>query len=280
MRHRIFDLAVPGRDFEELKTSPTRKSRDGLRGLISCLRAAPLQGPTASLFAAGSYAGSIGLYDPRAWTPECYRVHAHDAGVTSLCFSPCGSMIFSGGRKDRAIYCWDLRMLSEDTTLGNVGLSERNPLLCQFPRVADTNAMIQFDVHWGGRHLITGGTDGLAHIYDIYSGRDVASFPQLGDAVCGAAFSPGPVRQGAAADCGSITAFLDVAISTGQRHFDIPGATEEEGEEEQEEEEAREEAHEQRVLNSLQVMEVPLPREEREKEDSGETEGHEKSDDP
>ncbi|GMI26506.1 hypothetical protein TrRE_jg8537, partial [Triparma retinervis] len=58
---RVFRTDRPGLDCEVRKTVDSRKSKDGQRGIISCI-APNLDG---SLYAAGSYDGSIYLYDER-----------------------------------------------------------------------------------------------------------------------------------------------------------------------------------------------------------------------
>ena len=60
---RLFDLAVPGRPSSVRPTAPTRKSDHGQHGLISALDTAP---DGSGLYAAGSYRGTIVLYDLRS----------------------------------------------------------------------------------------------------------------------------------------------------------------------------------------------------------------------
>ena len=51
---RVFDVTRPGRAIETRPTAATRKSRDGQRGLLSCLAFSP---DGSGLYAAGSFAG-------------------------------------------------------------------------------------------------------------------------------------------------------------------------------------------------------------------------------
>ena len=51
---RVFDVTRPGRAVETRPTAATRKSRDGQRGLLSCLAFSP---DGSGLYAAGSFAG-------------------------------------------------------------------------------------------------------------------------------------------------------------------------------------------------------------------------------
>lgn len=55
----VFDFNCPGAPATRLKTCPTRKSREGQKGIISALAFSP---DGSGTFAAGSYSGSISLY--------------------------------------------------------------------------------------------------------------------------------------------------------------------------------------------------------------------------
>jgi WD40 repeat protein len=56
---RIFDTGRPGRDCIERKTTPTRGSREGQHGLLSCIA---VDGSGSGLYAVGSYGGTVGVY--------------------------------------------------------------------------------------------------------------------------------------------------------------------------------------------------------------------------
>jgi hypothetical protein len=125
--------------------------------------------------------------------------------------------------------------------------------VCSLPRVSDTNQRIGFDVEPMGRHLITGSRDCKAIVYDLTVGLPVATVadPTL---ICGEwqrqvglqggdyvpvsrslvmhFFLPirlaSPLPPPLVADavngvsiCPDGTMF---ALSTGQRHFPLPGA--------------------------------------------------------
>lgn len=69
-----------------------------------------------------------------------------------------------------------------------------------------TNQRIAFDIECSGRHLGTGGQDGLVHIYDLQSGQWVSGFQAAADTVNGFSFHP----------------FLPMAASSsGHRRFQI-----------------------------------------------------------
>ena len=93
---RIFDVARPGRSCEVRATCPTRKSREGQRGIISCLGFAP---DYSGLYAAGSFSGTTGLYVENA--PGCIALLGeHTGGVTQLRFSHDGLHLFTAARRD------------------------------------------------------------------------------------------------------------------------------------------------------------------------------------
>ena len=58
---RVFDVERPGRDCAALRTSSARKRMDGQKGILSVVQPAE----ALNVVAAGSYAGSIYLYDER-----------------------------------------------------------------------------------------------------------------------------------------------------------------------------------------------------------------------
>lgn len=118
-----------------LVTDGTEASQSGI---ISCIAVNPC---LPSVYAAGSYMKTIGLYSEPEGTPLCI-LKGHKGGVTHLKFSPDGLVLYSGGRKDPEILCWDLR----------------NPgsILFTVNRTVATNQRIYFDLDATGRHLISG----------------------------------------------------------------------------------------------------------------------------
>lgn len=38
------------------------------------------------------------------------KLSGHKGGITTMAFSGCGTRLYSGGRKDKEIICWDLRV--------------------------------------------------------------------------------------------------------------------------------------------------------------------------
>ncbi|XP_057790755.1 uncharacterized protein LOC131007858 [Salvia miltiorrhiza] len=92
-----------------------------------------------------------------------YVLHGQEGGVTQVQFSKDGNYLYSGGRKDPYILCWDIRKTVD--------------IVYKLYRSSEsTNQRIQFAIEPLGRYLGTGGQDGLVHIYDLQTGEWVSSF--------------------------------------------------------------------------------------------------------
>jgi telomerase Cajal body protein 1 len=85
-------------------TSKTRKSREGQRGMISALTTSYHH---PDIFAAGSYRGSVYLYDARTGAAESEIVGSSHGpnvgGITQLKFSPDGRFLFSASRRGKQV---------------------------------------------------------------------------------------------------------------------------------------------------------------------------------
>lgn len=102
-----------------------------------------------SSYACGSYSKSIGLYDTR--DGAIWAILDTGTGVTQVAFGQEDNYLFSGGRRDSQIVCWDIR--NTVSAVYSIG------------RSAQTNQKIYFDVDWSGRYLVTGGQDGVVSLY-------------------------------------------------------------------------------------------------------------------
>ena len=200
---RIFDVARPGRQCELRPTCPSRKSREGQRGIISCLTCSP---DHSGLFAAGSYAGSVGLYVDNSPQLLCV-LGGHRGGVTQVRFSHDGIHLYTGARQDENILCYDVRQSQQP--------------LASFARRADTNQRIGFDLSADSRALVTASRDGRVLVYDVSQPQQPPSvWLTYPDAVNGATLHP----------------FLPLlAVAVGERHFPLPVDDEDEDEDEDEE---------------------------------------------
>lgn len=196
---RVFYTERPGRDCEE---RPTVVKKQGQSGIISCFGFSPCQ----SVYACGSYSRCAGLYSCQDGTLLALLPTRHHGGLTHLLFSPDGNYLYTGGRKDPEILCWDLR--------------EPGKVVFSLKRNVDTNQRIYFDLDLSGRYLLSGDTEGVVSVWDTLTappdGNEELLQPQL--------------RFQAHWDCTngiSIHPFIPLlATSSGQRQFPWPGDSE------------------------------------------------------
>nr|GEW97431.1 hypothetical protein [Tanacetum cinerariifolium] len=162
---RIFDIHRPGRDFEQRST--IQGNKEGQSGIISSIAFSPSH---TGMVATGSYSQTTAIH--REDNMEIlYVLHGQEGGVTQVQFSKDGNYLYTGGRKDPYILCWDIRNTVE--------------IVYKLYRSSETtNQRIQFDIDPYGRHLGTGGQDGLVHIYDLQTGQWVSSFQAASDHRC------------------------------------------------------------------------------------------------
>ncbi|KIM82104.1 hypothetical protein PILCRDRAFT_821004 [Piloderma croceum F 1598] len=166
----IFDVNRPG-DGTRLLTSPNKKSRDGMKGIISSLAFSPST-PT-SFYAAGTLVptiSSIALYDASVDEVVMYLGLGNSerrkagGGVTQLCFNPLKPhMLYASFRRCGSIYAWDLRG----------GSTDGQPLYKYHFAELDsggrkmTNQRLRFDVDIGGRWLGIGNQNGDVSLFDL-----------------------------------------------------------------------------------------------------------------
>lgn len=168
---RIFEIHRPGREFEQHST--LQGNKEGQSGIISSIAFSPNY---LGMLAAGSYDQSTAIYQEDNME-LLYVLHGQEGGVTHVQFSKDGNYLYTGGRKDPYILCWDIRK-----TVGIVYKLYRS--------TETTNQRIYFDVDHIGKHLATGGQDGLVHVYNLQNGQWVSSFQAASDTVNGISFHP------------------------------------------------------------------------------------------
>uniref|UniRef100_A0A0D9VYR5 Anaphase-promoting complex subunit 4 WD40 domain-containing protein n=1 Tax=Leersia perrieri TaxID=77586 RepID=A0A0D9VYR5_9ORYZ len=173
---RVFDVHRPGRDFEQ---HSLLKGSEGPTGIISSISFSPHNG----MLAVGSYGQTTAVYAESNMEP-LYVLHGQLGGVT----------------QDPYILCWDIRNTVD--------------IVYKLYRSSDTtNQRIHFDIEPCGRHLGTGGQDGMVHIYDLQGGQWVTAFHAAADTVNGFSFHP----------------YLPLAAtSSGHRRFGMEDDSEEE----------------------------------------------------
>ncbi|GES93892.1 telomerase Cajal body protein 1-like [Rhizophagus clarus] len=195
---KIFDLHRPGRDGQDIKTTPSRKSKEGQKGIISCLAFNP---DRSGLYAAGSYSQTIGLYDESNNELCCILQGTENESIgdtIQVQFSRDGKYLFSSSRKDNYIRCWDIRNTGE--------------ILFKLERNGNTNQRLSFDLDITGSFLATGSLDGKMIVYDLVnlnskgSPRKVLDRLAHDDAISAISFHP---------------TFPLIASCSGQRKFKL-----------------------------------------------------------
>mmetsp|Transcript_7340 Transcript_7340/g.11720 ORF Transcript_7340/g.11720 Transcript_7340/m.11720 type:complete len:393 (-) Transcript_7340:656-1834(-) len=182
----VFDIARPGAQIDFHATSKTRKSKGGQRGIISSIA---FDSSGSGLFVAGSYGGSLAVYNENDDSVVAGLWQAHRNGVTQVIFE--GNDIYSGGRAgDDRILKWDMRKLNGEP----VG---------EYHREARTNQRITFDVK--DNVLVTASTCGKVRLYDTLSFRLLGVSKCLESSVNGVNFCPRKSNL--------------FAVSTGERFF-------------------------------------------------------------
>ena len=100
--------------------------------------------------------------------------------VTRVAWSPCGLYLYAARRRDAAVRCWDARKNSDGCVY-------------EMRRVSgSTNQKIGFDVEPCGRHMVSGGTDGVLRAFDLRDGTEKAAWRacDASEAVSDFAFHP------------------------------------------------------------------------------------------
>ncbi|XP_034612962.1 telomerase Cajal body protein 1 [Trachemys scripta elegans] len=200
---RVFETERPGRVCE---SRPTFVKKQGQCGIISCIAFSPAQ----PLYSCASYSRTVGLYS-RAEGAPLAMLQGHRGGVTHALFSPDGTRLFTGGRKDPEILCWDLR--------------QPGRVLFSMHRTVATNQRLYFDLEPSGQFLLSGTTEGLVSVWDTAQPptgdpkpvlEPVLQFQALQDCVNGISLHPSlPL----------------LASASGQREFPEPWDSSEEDEE-------------------------------------------------
>ncbi|KAG8815143.1 hypothetical protein FRC17_000845 [Serendipita sp. 399] len=185
----VFDVSVPG-EGTRLSTTPSKKSRDGLRGIVSSLAFCP---DYSGMFAAGTFSSSIGLLSEETGGEILMYLNDVKGPVSQLLFHPTNPrLLFARFRHQRGLYVWDVRNASTcysrlvepaiGTTLDHGSTS--------------SNQRRYFDIESSGQWLVDGSQDGTVNVYkvdDILEAAEtesVLSFPAHNDAISTATFCP------------------------------------------------------------------------------------------
>ncbi|KAG0697486.1 WD40-repeat-containing domain protein [Suillus ampliporus] len=158
----IFDIQHPG-EGDRLPTTPSKKSKDGLKGIISSIAFSS----SYDYYAIGSLTPPSQAMDNIALYSESNKaalmpIGGADAqsGVTQLKFNPTKPhVLYATFRRHDEIYAWDLR---SDTSVP-VKVFRTSP----DPRKILTNQKIEFDIDYAGRWLSVGDQNGCISMFDL-----------------------------------------------------------------------------------------------------------------
>jgi WD40 repeat protein len=160
---KVFDTELPGsRSSDIICCEKIQTKYYGQTSLISCF-AFPKEYLSSSVFAAGCYNCTVGLYDERQ-EQMIELLEGHSQGVTYAKFTLCGNYLISAVRKSGEIFCWDLRNIYEPVQL------------FQMNRDVSTNVKVSFDIDVSGRYLITGNDGGRVSMYDLSTASLINTF--------------------------------------------------------------------------------------------------------
>ncbi|KAJ3096112.1 Telomerase Cajal body protein 1 [Phlyctochytrium bullatum] len=180
-----FDTSRPGDEYEELKTalrSGSKKKRkygqrEGQKGIISAVK---FSDEDQDVLSFGTFLGELALFDFRAGS-TVLETHV-DTGVTQIEFYGSDIMLVAT-RKSSELLAFDIR--APDTPLQ------------RFPRSANTNQRLHFDISRTFGKLGVGDTLGTVTLYDLHRSLG-SSDPPVPDsttavgasAVCAVSFHP------------------------------------------------------------------------------------------
>ncbi|KAJ2447370.1 hypothetical protein GGF42_005459 [Coemansia sp. RSA 2424] len=144
-----FDVARPGLPVVQRATAPSRRSPDGMKGVVSSIA---VRGGLAACATFSGHLGlksALGLDDVATWrVPPEYR----GAGVTDLRWSG-EHLLWAAQRRAQWLVAWDVRDL-------------RSPVAA-VRRPADTMQRLAIDADGTGRHLVAGQAgSGALTFYD------------------------------------------------------------------------------------------------------------------
>ncbi|KIJ51341.1 hypothetical protein M422DRAFT_43897 [Sphaerobolus stellatus SS14] len=150
----VFDVNRPG-EGERMLTTPSKKSRSGLKGIVSSLAFSP---DYSGLYAAGTFSSNVVLYDETSSGAEIVLyLEGVEGPVTQVKFNPMQPhLVYATSRQSNSILSWDIR---GDTSYP----------LQRFERRGMTNQRLNFDLDVFGTTLVTGDQYGFISCFDLTS---------------------------------------------------------------------------------------------------------------
>ncbi|PCH43277.1 hypothetical protein WOLCODRAFT_103329 [Wolfiporia cocos MD-104 SS10] len=219
----VFDIQEPG-EGTRLHTTPSKKSRDGLKGIISAL--AFCRDTTSGMYAAGSLSPSapsssnIALFSETGGEAPIMFLGAESrtprqgfgvrAGVMQMMFNPAlPYLLYASFRRHEIIYEWDLRSdvsVPARTFHRHGSTDPASKSRTERPHAELTNQKLRFDIDSCGRWLAVGDQHGDVTLFDLATGHQspvhhgdensagrlgpALKYPAHGDAVGSVAFHP------------------------------------------------------------------------------------------
>ncbi|KAH8118338.1 WD40 repeat-like protein [Phellopilus nigrolimitatus] len=172
----VFDFQRPG-EGTKLATTPSKKSRDGMKGIVSSIAFCP---DYSGLFAASSLSSAITLFSEATGEDPIAYLDGMTSAVTQVKFDPARPhLLYASQRRSDEILCWDVR--------------EPFEVVRRFARKSHrTNQKLLFDVDPAGRWLAAGDEDGYISLFDLQSdAADPAmKFQAHDDSIGSVAFNP------------------------------------------------------------------------------------------
>ncbi|KAI5125038.1 hypothetical protein M0805_007462 [Coniferiporia weirii] len=173
----VFDFQRPG-EGTKLATTPSKKSREGMKGIVSSIAFCP---DYSGLFAASSLTSAITLFSEATGEDPIAYLDGMASAITQVKFDPARPhLLYAGQRRSDEILCWDVR--------------EPLEVLRRFTRSGRrSNQKLLFDIDPAGRWLATGDEDGYISMFDLASGEPAGptmKFKAHDDSIGSVAFNP------------------------------------------------------------------------------------------
>ncbi|PPR01819.1 hypothetical protein CVT24_001683 [Panaeolus cyanescens] len=165
----IFDVSRPGEGVRQ-NTTPSKKSKDGLKGIISALAFSPSYNGGESFYAAGTFSpngSNIAMFSDEREEPLFLLGGGPYAGVTQLQFNPMRPHILYAayrGQGTGQIYSWDVRLdMGQPCNIYQVPSS---------PSIKPTNQKFRFDIDAAGQFLSVGDQAGRVSVFNLNDSED------------------------------------------------------------------------------------------------------------
>ncbi|KAG9308106.1 hypothetical protein JVU11DRAFT_12538 [Chiua virens] len=177
----VFDVQRPS-EGERLPTTPSKKSKDGLKGIVSTLAFSysPEYYAAGSLTPASHTSDNIALFN-ESTLESVWSIGGvaewEKGGVTQLLFNPTRPhILYAAFRRSERLWSWDLRgdtsvpLCCFSRGIGSNGSGNKNL----------TNQKLRFDVECTGRWLASGNQVGEIVMYDLETGSSETNEEEVG----------------------------------------------------------------------------------------------------